>query len=63
MTTYYVGLDVHSKQASFVIEDKGGKVIAQSEIATTAKVAAADDVSLWAGTQVTAQGSNLRPAD
>jgi transposase len=35
MRTYYVGLDVHSKQTSFVIEDKGGRVIAQGEIPTT----------------------------
>lgn len=35
MRTYYVGLDVHSKQTSFVIEDKGGKVIARGEVPTT----------------------------
>jgi transposase len=35
MTTYYVGLDVHSKQSAFVIEDEGGKVIAQGEVPTT----------------------------
>jgi transposase len=35
MKTYYVGLDVHSKKSAFVIEDNGGKVIAQGEVATT----------------------------
>jgi transposase len=28
-------LDVHSKKSAFVIEDEGGKVIAQGEVATT----------------------------
>jgi hypothetical protein len=36
MTRYYVGLDVHSKQSAFVIEDEGGKVIARGEVPTTA---------------------------
>jgi transposase len=35
MRRYYVGLDVHSKKSAFVIEDNGGKVIAQGEVATT----------------------------
>ena len=35
MGTYYVGLDVHSKQSAFVIEDDAGKVIAQGEVPTT----------------------------
>jgi transposase len=35
MTKYYVGLDVHSKQSTFVIEDDAGKVIAQGEVPTT----------------------------
>jgi transposase len=35
MTTYYVGLDVHSKNSAFAIEDEGGKVIAQGEVPTT----------------------------
>ena len=35
MATYYVGLDVHSKQSTFVIEDAEGKVIAQGEVPTT----------------------------
>ncbi len=35
MTRYYVGLDVHSKQSAFVIEDEGGKVIARGEVPTT----------------------------
>jgi transposase len=37
MRTYYVGLDVHSKKSAFVIEDDGGKVIAQGEVVTTAE--------------------------
>ena len=35
MATYYVGLDVHSKQSTFVIEDVEGKVMAQGEVPTT----------------------------
>jgi len=35
MARYYVGLDVHSKQSTFVIEDEAGKVIAQGEVPTT----------------------------
>ena len=35
MTQYYVGLDVHSRQSAFVIEDHEGRVIAQGEIPTT----------------------------
>ena len=35
MTRYYVGLDVHSRQSAFVIEDHAGRVIAQGEIPTT----------------------------
>lgn len=35
MTPYYVGLDVHSRQSAFVIEDHEGRVIAQGEIPTT----------------------------
>jgi len=35
MRKYYVGLDVHSKNSAFVIEDEGGKVIARGEVATT----------------------------
>jgi len=35
MTRYYVGLDVHSKQSAFVIEDEGGKVITRGEVPTT----------------------------
>ena len=35
MAMYYVGLDVHSKQSTFVIEDGAGKVIAQGEVPTT----------------------------
>jgi len=35
MTKYYVGLDVHSKQSTFVIEDDAGRVIAQGEVPTT----------------------------
>jgi len=34
MTRCYVALDVHSKQSAFVIEDKGGKVIARGEVPT-----------------------------
>jgi len=35
MRKYYVGLDVHSKNSAFVIEDEGGKVIARGEVPTT----------------------------
>jgi hypothetical protein len=35
MTPYYVGLDVHSKQSVFVIEESEGKIVAQGEVATT----------------------------
>ena len=35
MEPYYVGLDVHSRQSAFVIEDGGGRVSAQGEIPTT----------------------------
>ena len=34
MEQYYVGLDVHSRQSTFVIEDAEGKVIAQGPYAT-----------------------------
>lgn len=36
MTQYYVGLDVHSKLSTFVIEDSEGHVRAEGEIATRA---------------------------
>jgi hypothetical protein len=32
MEEYYVGLDVHSKQSVFVIEDGQGNVIARGEV-------------------------------
>ena len=32
---YYVGLDVHSKQSTFVIQDAEGTVVAQGEVPTT----------------------------
>jgi transposase len=35
MGQYYVGLDVHSRQSAFVIEDADGRVIAQGEVPTT----------------------------
>ena len=35
MGQYYVGLDVHSRQSAFVIEDTEGRVITQGEIPTT----------------------------
>jgi transposase len=35
MGQYYVGLDVHSRQSAFVIEDAEGQVIAQGELPTT----------------------------
>jgi transposase len=35
MTQYYVGLDVHSRQSAFAIEDHEGRVIAQGETPTT----------------------------
>jgi hypothetical protein len=31
MDSYYVGLDVHSRQSVFVIEDREGRVIAQGD--------------------------------
>ena len=31
----YVGLDVHSKQSVFVIEDENGKVVARGEVPTS----------------------------
>jgi transposase len=31
----YVGLDVHSKQSVFVIEDEDGRVVARGEVATS----------------------------
>ena len=33
----YVGLDVHSKQSVFVIEDENGKVVARGKVATSRK--------------------------
>jgi hypothetical protein len=47
MTIYYVGLDVHSKQTSFVIEDKGGKVIAQGETTDQTSRAPVTRPSSW----------------
>src|SRR5438094_10343995 len=35
MEQYYVGLDVHSRQSTFVIEDGAGRVTAQGEVPTT----------------------------
>lgn len=35
MARYYVGLDVHSKQSVFVIQDHSGKVVAEGTIPTT----------------------------
>ena len=35
MEQYYVGLDVHSRQSAFVIQDAEGRVIAQGEVPTT----------------------------
>jgi transposase len=35
--TMYVGLDVHSKQSVFVIEDEGGTVVARGEVPTSAE--------------------------
>jgi hypothetical protein len=35
MAQYYVGLDVHSRQSTFVIEDGAGRVAAQREVPTT----------------------------
>lgn len=34
MEQYYVGLDVHSRQSTFVIEDAAGRVTAQGEVPT-----------------------------
>jgi len=35
MAPYYVGLDVHSRQSVFVIEDAAGQVVGQGEVPTT----------------------------
>jgi len=35
MAQYYVGLDVHSRQSVFVIEDAAGQVVGQGEVPTT----------------------------
>ncbi len=35
MEQYYVGLDVHSRESTFVIEDGAGRVTAQGEVPTT----------------------------
>ncbi len=35
MQSYYVGLDVHSKESVFVIEDHSGASVARGTIATT----------------------------
>ena len=35
MGQYHVGLDVHSRQSAFVIEDGEERVIAQGEVPTT----------------------------
>jgi transposase len=35
MTTYYVGLDVHSKESVFVIQSAKGKLVAQGAVPTT----------------------------
>ena len=35
MEPYYVGLDVHSRQSAFVIEDGEERVMAQGEVPTT----------------------------
>jgi hypothetical protein len=35
MEQYYVGLDVHSRQSTFVIEDGAGQVVARGEVPTT----------------------------
>lgn len=36
MQSYYVGLDVHSKQSVFLIEDHAGAAVARGTIPTTA---------------------------
>lgn len=41
MEPYYVGLDVHSRQSAFVIQDAAGRVVAQGEIPTTRAALAA----------------------
>ena len=35
MGRYYVGLDVHSRQSVFAIQDEEGTVVAQGEVPTT----------------------------
>ncbi|HEY2663223.1 MAG TPA: hypothetical protein VGI47_02690, partial [Candidatus Binataceae bacterium] len=52
--TMYVGLDVHSKQSVFVIEDETGTVVARGEVPTSAEGMRRlrDEHRLPAGTQV-----------
>ena len=33
----YIGLDVHSKETVYVVQDESGKVMAQGKVATTAE--------------------------
>jgi len=35
MKRYYVGLDVHSQQSVFVIEDAKGRMVAEGKVPTT----------------------------
>ena len=41
MEPYYVGLDVHSRQSAFVMQDASGRVVAQGEMPTTRAALAA----------------------
>ena len=51
--TMYVGLDVHSKQSVFVIENEGGTVMARGEVPTAEGVRRLRDESrMPAGTRV-----------
>ena len=54
MNLYYVGLDVHSKQSTFAIQDGEGELVALGEVPTTPAGLAGLQArySLAAGTRV-----------
>jgi hypothetical protein len=35
MQSYYVGLDVHSRESVFVVEDEAGAIVARGSVPTT----------------------------
>ena len=37
MQTYYVGLDVHSRESVFVVENDAGAIVARGSVPTTVK--------------------------